>query len=489
MMKRFLPQTSLLVAAFVASVALSACGGGGGSDSPAVSNNAPVKPAGSGASTPATQDSNANSSNTPATPVTPIDNGQKPANDTGNTNNTNNNNGNKDNGKDDTKDAGNDTPPPPPPPPPLADNVVPVTVASDNIVGRVVNMPYVSVKFCVPGTQGTSQCTVVDHMLLDTGSVGVRVMSSALGSLAAKLTAQTGASNDPAGNAPIAECALFASGFTWGPIRQADVALGGKTAANIPVQVIGESAYSSSPMDCSTRGIYSMNTVRSLGANGIVGIGHLAQDIPAAAQAPLVASYYYCPRPSSCTTASMPLDKQTANPVTAFASDNNGTIIRLPALPSMGQATVSGELVFGIGTRANNALPDKPTILTVNDGGDFMTYYKRSWVTGVIDSGSNGLFFADSSIPLSVDTGWFAPAATQSLSADMTSTTGNATVPFSIANADSLFVLGYAAHDNLGSTIKSNLFLWGLPFFYGRNVYTALSGAQAGPQVGPYVAF
>ncbi|MBW8834357.1 MAG: DUF3443 family protein, partial [Burkholderia sp.] len=27
------------------------------------------------------------------------------------------------------------------------------------------------------------------------------------------------------------------------------------------------------------------------------------------------------------------------------------------------------------------------------------------------------------------------------------------------------------------------------PFFFGRSVYTALSGSQAGPQSGPFVAF
>lgn len=475
MITRFLPQTSLLVVALAASVALSACGGGGSdSGTPAVNNNAPVTPASSPV-TPATQDSNANSADTPVTPVTP-DDGQKSADNSGNNDNSNDNN--------DSKDTGNDTPPTPP----VADNVVPITIATDDVVGRVVNMPYVSVKFCVPGAQGASQCAVVDHMLLDTGSVGVRVMSSALGALAARLPAQSGASNDPDGTAPIAECALFASGYTWGPIRKADIGMGGKTASNLPVQVIGDSAYASSPMDCSTHGIKGMNSTAMLGANGIVGISHLAHDNPDAAQALIAASYYYCPKPSTCTTASVPLDKQTAHPVPAFATDNNGTIIRLPALPPMGQASVSGELVFGIGTRANNALPDKPTMLNVSDRGIFTTFYKQRWISSVIDSGSNGLFFADSSIPVSL--GWFAPALTQNLSAVMMSNTGDVqlNVPFSIANAANLFAIGYAAHDNLGANMTS-LFLWGLPFFYGRNVYTALSGAQAGPQTGPYVAF
>ncbi|MGF7136183.1 hypothetical protein P3T40_007695 [Paraburkholderia sp. EB58] len=32
-------------------------------------------------------------------------------------------------------------------------------------------------------------------------------------------------------------------------------------------------------------------------------------------------------------------------------------------------------------------------------------------------------------------------------------------------------------------------FLWSLPFFYGRNVYTVLNNAKIGSQTGPFVAF
>ncbi len=35
----------------------------------------------------------------------------------------------------------------------------------------------------------------------------------------------------------------------------------------------------------------------------------------------------------------------------------------------------------------------------------------------------------------------------------------------------------------------STYFLWGLPFFYGRNVYTVMSGAKVGTQTGPYIVF
>lgn len=108
------------------------------------------------------------------------------------------------------------TPTPPPTPTPVADvNTFPITV--ERWTGNYANMPYVTVTLCIPGVQGSTQCATIDHMQLDTGSAGVRVLASALGpALASRLPAQSGATNDPTGNAPITECAVFGSGYTWG---------------------------------------------------------------------------------------------------------------------------------------------------------------------------------------------------------------------------------------------------------------------------------
>jgi hypothetical protein len=463
----------LAVALLAASVALTACGGGGSDDgsSAGISPVVPKTPAVS-ASTPSA--ASAPSTAPPASGTKTSGEPQSPVNDRGNTTGSTNADTNKD------KDASL--------PAVVVVNSVPITV-DNRLDPTVVNTPYVSVQLCAPGTQGASQCVTLDHMLLDTGSVGVRVMSTALGAaLAAKLPSVTGASNDTTGTASLAECAIFASGYTWGSMRRADVTMGGETASNLPIQLIGDSGYSSAPPDCVSHGAYSMNTVAALGANGIVGIGHLAHDFPEATQKALAATYYFCPTPSSCTAAVVPLNLQTANPVAAFKTDNNGTIIRLPALPATGQASVTGELLFGIGTRDNNALPAGAMRLAVSDRGMFTTNYGGRTISSVVDSGSNGLFFQDSTLPVLAD--WFAPATTRNLSASMISNAGNAqsTVSFAIANSSSLFDLGYAAHDNLGAPLNS-MFMWGLPFFFGRSVYTVLSGAQAGPQAGPYVAF
>ena len=177
------------------------------------------------------------------------------------------------------------------------------------------------------------------------------------------------------------------------------------------------------------------------------------------------------------------------NPVANFTSDNNGTIIRLPALPAGGQASATGELVFGIGTQSNNALPSNANILTLNQDGYFTTTYKGSAYLSAIDSGSNANYFPDYTVPYSGD--WFVPTATLSLSAILTGATSGSTpvtVPFSLANGVSLLASQYAAYDSLGSPMYGT-FLWGLPFFYGRSVYTALNNATIGTQTGPFIAF
>ena len=94
-----------------------------------------------------------------------------------------------------------------------------------------------------------------------------------------------------------------------------------------------------------------------LGANGVIGIGPAYATSRAQPKTPCQQPTTIVTSSGSCTGTRVPLDTQVMNPVANFTSDNNGTIISLPALPSGGQATATGELVFGVGTQQNNALP------------------------------------------------------------------------------------------------------------------------------------
>lgn len=46
----------------------------------------------------------------------------------------------------------------------------------------------------------------------------------------------------------------------------------------------------------------------------------------------------------------------------------------------------------------------------------------------------------------------------------------------------------YAAYDSIGASV-SGWFMWGLPFCYGRNVYTVANLARIGSQPRLFVAF
>jgi hypothetical protein len=66
------------------------------------------------------------------------------------------------------------------------------------------------------------------------------------------------------------------------------------------------------------------------------------------------------------------------------------------------------------------------------------------------------------------------------------------TVNFSIENADTLFSTNNTAFSTLGggpSGGATSSFDWGLPFFFGRNVFTAIDGLSTPGGTGPYYAY
>jgi hypothetical protein len=78
--------------------------------------------------------------------------------------------------------------------------------------------------------------------------------------------------------------------------------------------------------------------------------------------------------------------------------------------------------------------------------------------------------------------------------------TGNngvtSTVSFNVANAQTLLSGNNKVFSNLAgagdnTTVTPNFlyFAWGAPFFYGRSVFMALEGQNAGGTPGPYWAY
>jgi len=380
------------------------------------------------------------------------------------------------------------------------------------IVGMA-NAPYTSVTICV---HGTATCQTIDHVLVDTGSFGLRLMSSVLNTNMALPAVQVS-------GAPLFECAQFADGYAWGAVRTADIKIGGPSnvgelASGVNIEVIGDASAGTAPTICSNTGA-AENDVASFGANGVLGVGLFVNDcatdatcLAALQSTPL---YYNCVSSGNCTAVDTPSADQVSDPVASFAADFAGVALELPPITSAtGEENVYGTLVFGIDSGAgNNTIPNSANVYVADGFGDFYSSITSASPYGAasetcansfIDSGSNGLFLPTSAIPtLPADkNGWFIPTSTESLTVVVTGATGmgfpsntSPSIPMTIANADlSLFpanggnntafndlggtasgggsCLTGTSNSESGSNADAGIDL-GLPFFYNRPIYVA----------------
>ncbi len=358
---------------------------------------------------------------------------------------------------------------------------------------------FTTVTICVPGT---STCQSIDHVLVDTGSTGLRLLSS-------EITLTLPFLKD-SGNNPIGNCIQYAdTTYQWGPMVKVDVQMAGEVASSVPIQVAGAgSNFAAAPTSCSVGGIPAQ-TVLELGANGILGIGLFRQDCgPAcASSSPPAGLYYSCPS-SRCTPTSVAITNQLQNPVWMFQTDNNGFAIILPQVGATGEVSVSGSMIFGIGTQSNNALGGARAQATDGNGYFTTTFNGVPYSSSFIDTGSNGYFFLDSKttgLPVCTDSiagpDFYCPASPVMFTAFTTGPNPNspniavsANIAFTIGNAASLINSPNTAFNNLGGpnpAVGSNpaVFDWGLPFFFGRTVFIGIENQTSAAGTGPYWAY
>jgi len=378
---------------------------------------------------------------------------------------------------------------------PEAANVSKLTVdAGPSGTGYNVNRLYTTVKVCNPGT---TQCQTIDHVLVDTGSFGVRLLSSAIDPTL-NLKQSTGASG-----LPLLNCAQFVDlSFAWGPVVKVDVVLGGKTAASVPIQVIADPSFNSLAATCSSGTAITNATI--LGANGILGIGLFKEDCGERCNNIVNNGSYYTCTTTSCTGAkTTSLGQQVQNPVPRFLTDNNGVLIDLPTASSAGVPSLSGSLIFGIDTQSNNRWTSG-AVLTTNSVGYVTTLLAgqnlpNNFTNSFIDSGSNGLFFDSTTITKCGPSGagFYCPTPPENLSATLVGANGAASpeILFSIDKATDLFVGGV---NHVLPTLAGDIgdipghpstFDWGLPFFYGRRVFFGIEGQASTLGTGPFYAF
>jgi len=300
----------------------------------------------------------------------------------------------------------------------------------------------------------------------------------------------------------VADCAGFADGNAWGTVRTADLTIGGETASSVPIHVLGDLPQSAAGGTSNSCASGTLNdTSSAIAAHGILGVGTAKFDCGlGCANTAANGVYYGCATSggvTSCTDLAVPESQQVTNPIRLFATDNNGVILNMPAVTSSGSTSASGFLTFGIGTASNNALPTSgiQQITTDHYGTAKTASLSGTGVsTAFFDTGSNGLFYLDGSLTWCVFArGFYCPTSTASRTPSVTGYNGvTASIPLSIANAESLFRDGGYAYNNVGGTMSGTSFDFGMPFFYGRTVYVNYDPAvdgNAGVSSSAFVAF
>lgn len=360
-------------------------------------------------------------------------------------------------------------------------NTAPLSVDSGP-TGLEVNRLYTTVTVCMPGN--SAQCTTLDHILVDTGSVGLRVLASELTVPLPRSTASSGQT--------LVNCVQFVdNSYAWGPVATADVRWGGKVAANIPMQIIADPAVRAPGSVCAT-GATPIVDVTTVGVRGILGVGLFKEDCGASCASVAGNGFYFSCTGAACgsvVAARVPLSQQVKHPVPFFGPDNNGIVIDLPAADADGAIRVDGTITFGIGTQSNNR-SDAARVLTTNTAGNIQAAFAgRTLNNSFIDSGSNGNYFDGGGLPLCARSkDFYCPVVPTTLATTLTGTNGTSiNVPFRVS--DSLQTSAAVRPGLAGPVGDARIFDFGLPFFLGRRVWVGIENSASPLGTGPYYAF
>ncbi len=365
------------------------------------------------------------------------------------------------------------------PPFTLAANQLTVTVEQDPSLSayQTVNLPYVSVKICA----STTNCATIDHVVVDTGSYGLRVLQSALpAGFSSSLTPET------VNTSNVAECVSFLDGFMWGSVVTATVQLNGETANSLPVQIVGDTAVpgissSSIPSTCTGTGtgLPDESNLAGIGGNGILGVGLFTNDNQ---------QYYTCAN-GSCAPYTLTPTQQVSNPVPDFSADNNGVILQMPVVPNGGATVATGVLTFGVGTgtQTDNLASGFQWLAADGSGNITVTLQGTTYGASFIDSGSNFYYVPLINVPTDGN-GNYTPASLTTYPLSLTPNAGTVSTvsqSMQVVNPAQIPSTSLAIDDvdiNVPNNTSADI---GMPFFYGKILAFLINGASTGALTGP----
>ena len=233
-----------------------------------------------------------------------------------------------------------------------------------------------------------------------------------------------------------------------------------------------------------------MATPSDLGFNGILGVSPFTQ----------TSGYYSC-NSTSCTLINSPTIT-TQNPIRYLSHGyESGVTFKLPALGNNGATEAVGYAIFGVGSNSDNTPPTNDNVNYYQIATGTQQYMHMSSTLqsvsaikyGFLDTGSNGIYFNDSSINFD-SYGFYTPNSTINFIANNTNYPAGSPIStsFNMANFDNLINnTNNSAFNNIGGLFgDNNSYLdYGLPFFFGKTVYICFTGMTCNGTPGPYWAF
>ena len=364
------------------------------------------------------------------------------------------------------------------------------------------NTPCASVTIC--SINNPTICQTIDGILIDTGSYGLRIFNSVIQSDIAMSPVTSGSNS-------LAECVTYGdSTSNWGPVEYVYVQLAGEPKVAVPIQVI-DFSYRTPASPCNSQNSIPNSTPGNSGYNGILGLGLWAQDCGFVCTSQISNGIYYTCNDFSCAAgATVALEAQVTNPVSALPTDNNGISITLPSVSTGGVTSLTGNLTLGIGGTAysHSSTPTASITLKVDGNGEFFvnagsSYNSATRISGIIDSGSSYIYFnpTTSQTSLTACSGEFAGLYCSSGTFTETNTSycagsncsPSATTSFDVVNANTYSNSTNSVFSDIAGTLPgamgTQMFDWGLPFFMGKTVYVEIEGKQSTLGTGPFFAY
>jgi hypothetical protein len=159
--------------------------------------------------------------------------------------------------------------------------------------------------------------------------------------------------------------------------------------------------------------------------------------------------------------------------------NNNGTILSIPDVSSVGASNASGNLILGIGTQPNNQPDSGLYFFQASPSTAYISAtYKGRTTRSLLDSGTNAYAFYDNTIPNCSSSSYYCPTSLLQLTSVQSGTNSvSAQANFYVESPSNLSGSNYV-FNNVAFEVSSgqNFFIYGLPFYLGKSIFTGLDG-------------